>query len=102
VYSIDLTHYLDARGSIAPERGPARRMAEFVCAVVAHASDFDRREDLPGPVCFKSRKREPHVVETALTEDDLVAWSCPVCAVEGRISHWQDSFWDLSSGTPSA
>lgn len=25
MYIIDLTHYLDSKGSIAPERGPAQR-----------------------------------------------------------------------------
>ena len=38
MYVIDLTHYLDSKGAIAPERGPARKMADFLTAVVAHAS----------------------------------------------------------------
>ena len=64
MYVIDLTHYLDTKGAIAPERGPARKMADFLTAVVAHASDFDRSDDAPGPVCFKCRKRDQRVVET--------------------------------------
>ncbi len=32
MYVIDLTHYLDAKGAIAPERGPARKMADFLTA----------------------------------------------------------------------
>lgn len=95
MYVIDLKHYLDAKGSIAPERGPARKMANFLTAVVAHASDFDRPEETPGPVCFKCRQRDDRRVDTGLTDDDTVVWRCAACGAEGRISNWQDTFWDL-------
>jgi hypothetical protein len=101
MYVIDLTHYLSAKGTIEPERGPARKLADFLTAVVAHASDFDRTDDAPGPICFKCRKRDQHAVNTGLTEDDLVTWRCPVCGTYGEISNWQGTFWDLSQGTPS-
>jgi hypothetical protein len=93
MYVIDLTHYLDSKGAIAPERGSARKMADFLTAVVAHASDFDRPDDAPGPVCFKCRKRDQRIVETGMTEDDVVIGRCPTCGTKGRISNWQ--------GTPS-
>jgi len=101
VYVIDLTHYLDAKGAIAPERGPARKMADFLTAVVAHASDFDRPDNAPGPVCFKCPKRDDRRAETGMTEDGTIVWRCLVCGTEGRISNWQGSFWDLSQGTRS-
>jgi hypothetical protein len=53
MYVIDARHYLDDRGAIAPERGPARKMADFITSVIAHASDFDRPDGIPGPVCFR-------------------------------------------------
>ena len=70
IYSIDLTHYLGDTGLVKPKRGPARKMAEFLTAVVAHASDFDRPKDIPGPVCFRSgpgigERRRPLLVERA-------------------------------------
>ena len=98
VYVIDLTHYLDARGAIAPERGPARKMADFLTAVVAHATDFDRPDDTPGPVCFKCRKRDNRRVDTGITGDDVIVWHCGTCSTDGQISRWQHSFWDLSEG----
>jgi hypothetical protein len=55
MYIIDVTHYLNDKGAIEPQRGPARKFADFVTSVVAHASDFDRSDDVPGPVCFKCR-----------------------------------------------
>jgi hypothetical protein len=101
MYVIDLTHFLDARGAIAPERGPARKFADFLTAVVAHATDFDRPDETPGPLCFKCRKRDRHVVDTGFADGDRVAWRCVKCGTEGLISNWQGSFWDLSSGLPS-
>jgi hypothetical protein len=62
LYVIDLAHYLDPKGAIAPERGPARKFADFVTAVVAHATDFDRPDDTPGPLCFRCRTRDQRFV----------------------------------------
>lgn len=38
MYVIDLTHYLDAKGAIAPTRGPARKIGGFLTVTVVHAS----------------------------------------------------------------
>jgi len=97
---IDLTHCLDSTGATASARGAARKLADFLTGVVAPASDFDRPEDAPGAICFKCRNRDQRVVETSITEDDLVAWRCFACDIEGHISNWQRTFWDLSQGTP--
>jgi hypothetical protein len=63
MYVIDLNHFLDARGAIAPAEGLARKMADFLAAVVALASDFERADDAPGPLCFKCRKRDRRAVD---------------------------------------
>ena len=101
MYVIDARHYVNEKGDIAPERGPARKFAVFVTSVIAHASDFDRPEDVPGPPCFKCRKRDDRRVDTGITDDDAVVWHCQACGTEGRISNWQGTFWDLSQGMPS-
>ena len=101
MHIIDITHYLNDKGGIGPEKGPARKMADFITATIAHASDFDRPDSTPGPMCFKCRKRDNHRVETGITDDDAVAWHCLACGTEGRISNWQETFWDLSHGMPS-
>lgn len=101
VYVIGLTHYLHRKGAIAPERGPARKFADFLTAVVAHATGFDRPEETPGPLCFKCRKRDRRAVDTGITEDDRVVWRCVACCTQGQISNWQGSFWDLTSGQSS-
>ena len=101
MYVIDVTHYLNDKGDIAPERGAARRMAEFVTSVIAHASDFDRPDDAAGPLCFRCRKRDNRRVDTGVAEDDAVVWYCPACGTQGHISNWQGTFWDLSRGVSS-
>lgn len=101
MYVIDLTHFLDVKGSIAPEHGPARKLAEFAAAVVAHASNFDRPEETPGPLCFRCRKRDQGPVQTAITDDDLVVWRCLACGTQGQISNWRNTFWDLGTEAPS-
>ena len=100
-YVIDATHYLDGKGAIAPKQGPARKVAEFVTAVIAHASDFDRPEDTPGPVCFRCRKRDDRRVTTGITEEDTITWYCRACDTEGNVSNWQGTFWNLSHSMPS-
>jgi len=101
MYVTDVRHYLNEVGDVAPQRGPARKMANFVTSVIAHASDFDRPEETAGPVCFKCRKRDDRRVETGITDDDVVVWHCPACGTERRMSNWQRTFWDLSQGAPS-
>jgi hypothetical protein len=96
MYVIDARHYLDDKGNIAPKRGPARKLAEFVTSVIAHACDLDRPDGTPGPPCFRCRKRDNRRVDTGIGEDDAVVWRCPACGTEGRISNWQGTFWDLS------
>ena len=102
MYSIDLKHYLDAKGAIGPQSGAARKFAEFVTAVVAHASDFDRSEDISGPLCIKCRKRDQLPVETGISDADEIVWRCVVCGTAGCISNWHGSFWDLGQDASSA
>ena len=48
MHVIDARHYLDDKGGIGPEKGPARKMAEFITSAIAHASNFDRPDTAPG------------------------------------------------------
>jgi hypothetical protein len=91
MYITDLTHFLDKSGAIGPITGPARAMAQFHVDLVAHISD-DTSTPAPAPRCFKCKK---DVVEALVAQDRAVAWCCPSCRTEGRISNWQGSLWDL-------
>jgi hypothetical protein len=98
---VDPTYYLDSTGAIAPQRGPARKLTDRLAAVVAHASDFDRADAAPGPICFGCRKRDRRVVETGITGDGHVVWFYPACGTGNRISKRQRTLWDPSHGSPS-
>lgn len=105
MYITDLSHLLDDKGAIAPQVGAPRKLADFLTAVVAFASSPDRLEYPSGPLCFHCTTRDPRIVAAAIIEDDTIAWVCPACGSEGRISNWQGSFWDLrrrpARGRPS-
>ena len=98
MYITDLTHFLDKSGAIGPVKGPARTMAQFHVDAVAHASD-STSETLPAPKCFKCKKG---VIEAVLAQDNAVVWVCPKCIIEGRISNWQGSLWDLRNRPPTS
>lgn len=97
MYITDLTHFLDKSGAIGPVKGPARTMAQFHVEAVAHASD-STSETFPAPKCFKCKKG---FVEAVLAQDNAVVWVCPKCHIEGRISNWQGSLWDLRNRPPT-
>lgn len=101
MYVISLDHYLDAKGAIAIERGPARKMADFVTAAVAYASDPNRPGDAPRPTCCDCRNPKNSAVDIGMTKTGLVTWRCHACGGEGQVSNWQGTFWDLSRGGPS-
>ena len=98
MYITDLTHFLDASGAIGPVKGPARAMAQFHVDAVAHASD-STSQALPAPKCFKCKKG---AIEAVVAQDKAIVWLCPMCRIEGRISNWQGSLWDLCDRPPRA
>lgn len=97
---VDLTHFLDEEGAIAPPKGPARRLAEHMVAIVAMAS---RPEIIPPPEYHVRCRRRPGrkpclgMIEVDLDpETENIAWWCPVCDDNGYISNWKGTMWDLS------
>ena len=78
--------------AIAPLRGPAKALADFHAGVIAYATDYDDT-GVPLPRCFKCKRG---TVEITRALDDAIVWQCARCRAEGRISHWQGTFWDLS------
>ena len=98
MYITDARHFLDDKGAIAPLRGPAKAMADFHGGVIAYSTDFDNT-GVSLPRCFKCKKG---TVKAALAQDDAIVWHCPRCRVEGRISNWQGTLWDLSDRPDAA
>jgi len=90
MYIIDLSHFLDEKGAIAPKSGPARRFAEFLADVVAAASAPARYAKQRS--CTKCKG----TVTAAIKPDGAIEWLCTSCGQAGRITNWRRSFWDLS------
>ena len=91
---------LDEDGSIAAPKGPARKLAEYITAIVAMAS---RPESIPLSEyqvrCRRRPGRKPctGIIEANFDpEGERIVWRCPVCEDKGYISDWQGSMWDLS------
>ena len=91
MYITDLIHFLDNTGALGPKKGPALVFAQFQASVVAHASSA-KGQGVPAPTCFKCKK---FAVAATVAKDGAVVWACPKCGVEGRISNWEASLWDL-------
>jgi hypothetical protein len=94
MYITDLTHFLDEKGAIGPQSGPARRLAEFLGRVVAAASEPSAVEHAGIGECRCNKRKGTIIAEIA--PDDAIEWFCESCGHEGRISNWRRSFWDLS------
>lgn len=91
MYITDITHFLDEKGAVLPQRGPAKLMADFHAAAVAYATDGGRN-GLKAPSCLKCKKAP---VAPAISKDGAIYWLCPRCRAEGRISNWENTLWDL-------
>jgi len=96
---VDLEHMLDENGAIAAPKGPARKLAEHMVAIVAMASS---PEIIPLPEyqvrCRRrpGRKLCPGIIQADFDpRDERIIWRCPVCDDNGYISNWKGSMWDL-------
>ena len=96
---VNLEHLVDEDGTIAAPKGPARKLAEHIVAIVAMAS---RPELIPVPEyqvrCRRRPGRKPcsGMIEADFDpEDERIMWWCPVCDDNGYISDWKGSLWDL-------
>jgi hypothetical protein len=87
----DARHFLDENGALAPLKGAALQLAEFLGAVISWATDYDE-VGIVKPACLKC-KSELHINRGL---DDAVVWRCLSCSHEGRISNWQGTFWDMA------
>lgn len=95
-YVISLDHFLDERGAIAIDPGPARAIADFATAAVAYASNYHWTSSALRPTCFKCRQPDHDNLNINITTDDLVIWHCHTCGCQGQIANWRGTFWDLS------
>lgn len=91
----DLAHFLDDKGAVGPAHGPARKMADLLCAFVAHATNPETSAATVAPYSFGCCLRDRCCVATGMDAGEISVWHCPSCAAAGQITNWQHSLWDL-------
>jgi len=96
----DLQHFLARDGSIGPQSGPARRIAEYLCSIIKEmTADMAGLAHVERVRCRRrpNHKPCPGEIESFVDpETGQIIWQCPVCDDNGTIDNWQGTQWDLS------
>jgi hypothetical protein len=93
-WSIHLRDLLADNGTIAAYSPRGLRLATYWTEIVSQATLYDE------PTMLRCRRRPGRRPCAGLLtiffdiDNDDVLWFCPICNDEGRISGWQDTFWD--------
>ena len=96
----DIRHCLDENDDLAQELGPARRLAEHQCAIIATvtARPRDQVDWVTKIRCRRRPGRRPCegniVAGFDETDPTTIVWLCPCCEDNGYIRGWQETRWD--------
>ena len=93
---VDLRHMLLPNGTLGPLPPRALTLAQYWTEIVSQATNYD------APTTLRCRRRhgrrrcgELLTIFFDVDSEDVL-WFCPHCRDQGRISGWQNSFWDHS------
>jgi hypothetical protein len=95
----DITHFLDVGGELIKEPMQARKLGEYLSAIVVVASYPDPEYEGFKVLCRRRPNRKPCLTEIAAwidPETDDVVWICPVCRDKGIVSNWRGTVCDMS------
>ena len=97
----DITHFLDEEGEIISEPTKARKLGEYLAAIIVMASFPDPEYPSDYRVrCRRRPNRKPcleEIVGFVDPETDDIVWMCPACGDSGLISNWRGTIWDMSN-----
>lgn len=101
MYISNLLHFLDESGNI-PKDAPSdfQKMAKSLTECINYATNPDIGFGDPRLCCFITKNNKScdgKIAPVHSIVDDNIYWDCLVCGNEGVITHWQNTFWDLSS-----
>ena len=100
MWSVNIQHFLDDKGSTANLTPEARVLAEHFCEiVVVVTSDFSGRFIHIDSVecCNPKLKKCPGTITAVLGEElETIDWHCSCCDDSGVISGWAGTLWDCS------
>ena len=96
----DITHFLDEEGELISEPPQARKLAEYMTAIIVMASYPEPDYPPEYRVCCRRRpNRKPcleEIVGFVDPDTDDIVWMCPACGDRGFISNWRRTIWDMS------
>jgi len=96
----DISHFLDENGELISEPSQARKLGEFLAAIIVMASYPD--PEYPHEYRVSCRRRPNRkLCQTDIAgwldpETDDVVWICPICQDKGLIRNWRGTIWDMS------
>lgn len=94
-----LRHFLDDSDEFWNSKGPARKLAEYLCSIVKAATSKVLEISFPtGIRCRRRPKRKPCQGEVYAFLDNkknVIEWYCPLCKDNGYISDWENTKWDM-------
>lgn len=104
----DIRHYLDDNGFMsATMPGPARKMAEYMAAIIEAATARPAGEAWAAAAAPCRRrpgnKACPGRIIVRRTQVPAeIAWRCPKCGDNGVVSGFDGTAWDLSTSAPTS
>lgn len=96
----DITHFLNEDGNIISEPSQAKRLGEYLAAIISMASHPE--PEYPAEYHVKCRRRPnckpclEKIVGLIDPETDNIVWMCPKCGDSGIISNWRNTIWDMN------
>ena len=103
----DMRHFLNEFGELPEEMpSPALKLALYQGSIVAWMTGtncLNGRESRTNVNCRRSPNRRPcpgEIVAAFEATSEAIAWACPLCGDNGRISGWEGTAWDRR--TPDA
>jgi hypothetical protein len=100
MYVSNLLHFLDESGNIQKDPpSDFQEMAKSLTEFVNHATDPDVGFDDPRPYCFaiiNNKRCDGKIAPVISLAEENIYWDCLTCGSAGVITHWQNTFWDLS------
>ena len=98
---MDITHFLDENNELISQPAQARKLGEYLAAIIVMISYPDPNAPPEYRVsCHRRPNRKPCLEEIDGFVDpktDVIIWMCPACGDHGFISNWRGTIWDMSS-----
>jgi hypothetical protein len=98
-YVMDITHFLDEAGEIAPLPGPARKLASFLALLIEAATGAPVAVEHDSGIRCRKRSCRGTIRTVRPPDESEIAWHCPACGHHGVIRNWGHTKWNQARAT---